>query len=291
MKTMMIATLMVLTATSAQAAVKDCAAASKNTLQLLSSAAEEIQAQTANDTRVLVDRNSAEFKQLNGVGVVVGASKKFYGTGFLVDACHVLTNHHVAFEKSRNGKIGAPVTFSVGKGAGKQFAQSVKGKVIANGNFDGTKEAVNSDWAVIRLEKAVGKEVGYVPMYQMEISKMADKAVITAGFPGDKTQNGKDFSQFYGDTNCKINGTSVYGYSLHTCQVTGGQSGSPVMAKGNDGKFYAIAMISGNNGFDLEKSENPDKANLAASFASGKSVNVESEGDKIISALNADKCE
>jgi V8-like Glu-specific endopeptidase len=295
MKTMMIATLMVLTATSAQAAVKDCAAASKNTLRLLSSAAEEIQSQTSVDQRIDLNRNSPEYKQLNAIGVVTVPSVKAFGTGFLVDACHVVTNKHVVFGKTGTPKTGAKVAFSAGETGDKNkpFVESmVDGKVIAHGKFDGTVSSENSDWVVVKLSKSIGDKLGYIPLYQMDFKKMVGRPVSTAGFPGSKTQNGKDFSKIYGDLNCKITATSIYGFMFHTCQATPGQSGSPVVSKGNDGKYYAIAMISGDmDSSSLDRSEDPEKANMAVSFDSGKADNVVSEGDKIVQAIKSDKCD
>lgn len=280
MKTIILTTLMVIT-TSTAFAGKDCG--SSNSIQLLSSAAEDIAAQAAKDERVVVDRTSAQYKQLNAIGKVEADGQNFYGTGFLVDACHVLTNNHVVYKDPKSAKKGTEVKFTIG-------STEVSGKTIDNGGFENTRETQNSDWAIVRLSKPLGATYGYIPMYQMDMQKMNGLGVITAGFPGSKTNGGKDLSKIYGDLNCKVTGTSGFGYSLHTCQATGGQSGSPVMAKGNDGKYYAVAMISGNKGFNMDRTEDPDKANVAVNFTSGKSLGVATEGDKINAALKADPC-
>lgn len=263
------------------------------TFNSLALAAEGAVSAVTIDARVFVDRNLLEYKALDSIGIVKSEGKKFYGTGFLVDDCHVLTNNHVVFEDEKFAKNGMVVNFSVGQTDSTEiyFSKSnIAGKVVAHGNFEMTRNSQNGDWALINLYESVGKVVGYIPMYQMDMTKMKGRKVITAGFPGDRTNDGKDFSKIYADINCKIIGASLFGYSLHTCQANGGQSGSPLLAKGNDGKYYAIAMISGNKGFDMSRSEDPDRANVAVSFTSLRVDSFKSEGDKIVDAINADPC-
>ncbi len=295
MKTIILTTLMVLTVSTVHAA-KDCGATKQNAIRELSSAAEEIEAQTAKDERVEIDRTAPEYKALNAIGVVIPADMTSYGSGFLVDSCHVLTNNHVVFKKGQAQKNGAKVTFSVGQTGSKEkpFTHAlIDGKVIAHGEYEHTLNSANNDWAIIRLSKSVGKEIDTIPFFQMDVKHMKGRQVITAGYPGSRTQNGKDLSAMYGDKNCKIIGMSIYGYVQHTCQVTPGQSGSPALALNKDnGKYYAIGMVGGDADFDgLDRSEESKKANIAVSFDSGKSDGVVSQGDLIASALKSDKCD
>jgi len=297
MKTLFFSSLMVFTALAANAA-NDCDGSSKNNLRTLALAADEIEAQAtskAKDERVEIDRTSKEYQQMNAIGVVYPEGKQYLGTGFLVDDCHVLTNAHVAFKESVAGSNGVRVHFSVGhsKVKGKQFEYTdIGGKVIEHGEFSSARvKEENSDWAIIRLDQSIGKKVGFISIYQMDPDKMKNRPVITVGYPGDRTNNAKDLSKIYGDLSCKLLGMSVYGFEYHTCQATSGQSGSPVMDKGSDGKYYALAMISGDNGFSLDRNTKASKSNMAISLDSGKSDGVVSEGDKIIAALQADKCE
>lgn len=297
MKTLIFSSLMVFTALAANAA-NDCDNSSKNNLRTLALAADEIEAQAASktkDERVEIDRTSKEYQQMNAIGVVYPEGKQYLGTGFLVDDCHVLTNAHVAFKEGVAGAKGARVHFSVGhsKVKGKQFEYAdIGGTVIEHGDYTShTLSDVNSDWTVIRLDQPIGKKVGSIAVYQMDPENLKNRDVITVGYPGDLTNNAKDLSKIFGDRKCKLLGMSVYGFEYHTCQTMPGQSGSPVMSKAKDGKFYALAMISGDNGFSLERKTEGSKANTAVSFDSGKKVGVVSDGDKIIATLQADKCE
>lgn len=290
MKTTILTTLMILTVSTVHA--KNCGTEISQ-LRGLSSAAAEIRAQAVKDERIVIDRTSAEFKQLNAIGAVTPLDMKSFGSGFMVDSCHVLTNHHVVFEKASQAKLGTNIKFSVGQTnlKGKQFSHLLmEGKIIAFGDYDGTNISENADWAIIKLSKPVGEDVGSIPIYQMDIKQMAGQKIITGGYPGNRTNEGADLSRIYGDLNCKIVATGIVGNSYHTCQTSDGQSGSPLLAKSpKDGKYYAIAMA--DRRLDMTRSEDPNIANIAVNFTSGKKYDVISDGDKIMAALKADKCE
>lgn len=292
MKTIILIAITVLT-TSAKAG--NCAGSKKNDLVALSAAAQEIQDSASQDLRQVVDRASSEYKQLNPIGIISVNGKTFDGTGFLVSPCHVLTNAHVVFEDPKKARNGTTLFFFAGQtgSAQKPFSQTdVQGTVIDHGNIDGTFNTTNSDWVVVKLSKSIGNDIGYISINQMDSAKMAQRQVVTAGFPVDRTNNGKDFSQMFGDLNCKVIGVSGFAYITHTCQTTGGQSGSPILAKAPNGRYYAIGMVDGgHSGKSLTKTEDPDKANTAVSFESGKPYNIDSEGDKIQAAINANQCD
>jgi hypothetical protein len=250
-----------------------------------------LQAALPKDERVVLDRTVPEYRQLNAIGVVTPIKMESYGTGFLVDMCHVLTNHHVVFEEASDARLGYQTKFSVGQTTDKkaQFRHVlVNGAVIAFGNYDGSNASENADWVIIELDQSLGKSVGFITIYQMTLQKMFGRSVITAGFPGNRTRNGADLSNLYGDLNCKIFGTGLYGNSYHTCQTTHGQSGSPILAKGNDGKYYAIAIA--DRRFDMTRSQDSNIGNIGVSLDSGLNVDVVSDGDKIVAALKANPC-
>jgi V8-like Glu-specific endopeptidase len=254
------------------------------------------------DKRVPVDRLAVnpqhpEFSNMNGIGIISVDGVSFDGSGFKVDACHVLTNAHVAYRNLKNMPINEAVRFSVGQTgilhAPFQF-DLMPGRVIARGEPNETRERENRDWAVIRL---AGKlPPGYelipgIPIAQISPRELAGLHVTTAGFPGDKIDGGKDFRQIYADLDCKIIDTAAWGFFNHTCQNTGGQSGSPIIYT-ESGKSYALGMVAGSNGDDgLDKTEDTLKSQLAVSFSSSDDPSFSSEGDKIMDILAADKCE
>lgn len=291
MKTIILIAITILT-TSAKA--YNCANSKKSDFVQLSAAAHEIQDKAAEgDLRQEVDRSTGEFKQLNGIGIISVDGKKYDGSGFLVSPCHVLTNIHVVFDQQPAVK-GKNVFFSVGQtGSATQpfLKTNVSGLVVAHGTSD---DSISSDWVVIKLSKPVGNDVRYVPMYQMDSAQMVKHHVITAGFPADLATRDNNLSKMYGDLDCKVIGMNGFGHISHTCQTTGGQSGSPMVIKSpKDGKYYAIGMATakhhGSSG--LEKTADPNEATTAVNFESGKRYGVTSEGDMIVAAINANKCD
>lgn len=297
MKTMILTTLMMLTVSTVHAS-KYCsgnnAFAGKDAFKNLASSVNAITKKTKEtDKRVEIDRTAPEFKALNAIGVVQAEGQSFFGSGFLISPCHVLTNKHVAYANPQEAEVGANVRFSVGQSSTSQFSDAdIAGKVIALGNYDNNDATRNGDWVVVKLSKSIGNKVGYLPYTQVkDPNKLVNRPVLTVGFPGNRTNGGKDFSKIYGDLNCKITNMNALEFLNHTCQNTGGQSGSPILAKDSNGKYYAIGMISGDNGFGMAGSENPNKANMAVNFLSGADLGTQTQGDKIAAAIAGDKCE
>ncbi|HPI40726.1 MAG TPA: trypsin-like peptidase domain-containing protein [Pseudobdellovibrionaceae bacterium] len=252
------------------------------------------------DRRVAIDRTSEEFKQLNAIGLVTHTKQKFSGTGFMVSPCLMLTNNHVAFDDPDKEipQIGKEVMFSVGQTGSKnnpfQYIK-VKGKVINfNSKYKNASEATSSDWALVKMNKIkdengtnvnLGNKVGYLEIEQIpqnELLKM--NGLITAGFPGEKIKN--DLSKAYADLNCKVTSSAGFGQVFHSCQTTPGQSGSPILGKADDGKYYVLSMVSG-----LVRSSGRTSSNLSVVFESGENYNFESNGDKIISTIDSNKCD
>ena len=279
-----------------------------NELVKLSSNGDEEPAPRTTDERVVIDRYSEEFKRLNAIGFVTHIKQKFNGTGFMVSPCLVLTNNHVAFDEvdKETPELGKDLYFSVGQTGSKTRPfkyQKVKGKVIAfNSNYDGTTQATGFDWTIIKVNKVknedenfvnLGDEVGFIKIVQASPERMVkQKKLITAGYPGSKGIK-ENYSNLYADLNCKIYSDSGMGYVYHTCQATGGQSGSPILAKGKDGNHYVISMISGkaktNDG--LDRSQNEKNSKFSVSLHSGSDYNFVTEGDKIKAAIEANKCD
>lgn len=289
MKTMILTTLMILTATSAEAA-KECSSSQNKALKAVAMAGMAIKEKVIDD-RIEINR-TGEYKQLDATGVIEPADKKTFGTGFLVvDSCHVLTNHHVAFNSPQEAKLSSHITFSVGQtGSNKPPFKKMRqaGKIIGYGEYTGMDSSANKDWAVVRLDTPISKEsISPLSFYQMPVKKLVGQKILNPGFPGNRTGNGDDLSKMYGDTSGEIVGTHpIYGFIYFTSQTSHGQSGAPIAAKGNDGKYYAIGMV--DHRMDMTRSKNPNIANIGVSFSSSGDVNKPSEGDKILKAIAED---
>ncbi|SAK84156.1 hypothetical protein AWB79_05726 [Caballeronia hypogeia] len=166
----------------------------------------------------------------------------------------------------------------------------VSGTVVARGDYRHNNESANNDWAVIRLVQPVGNDVGFLPLFQIDVKFMKNRPVITAGFPAEKTRDMTDLSVLYGDLSCRLIGMHTYGFQAHACQVTPVSPEDPCLNRDN-GQYYAIGMVGGDTDFNgMDRSELDAHANIAVSFDSGKADSVESEGDRIVQALKADQC-
>lgn len=251
------------------------------------------------DQRTIIDRSSEHFKELNAIGGVSRDANQIIGTGFLISPCHVLTNIHVAFIDPLQARDGSLVYFSVGQTGSlmRPFKENnISGEVVAHGKYDGTYLTANEDWVVVRLSKPVGKSFGYFPLMQGSASAVENLSVLTAGFPAVKTEQ-QGFANIWADLQCHILGVTIYGYASHTCQTSGGQSGSPILTKGMDGRLYAAGMIQGVHGSHpmrgLDRSKEIENANISVSFylgANSQSTASTSSGERIKTALESYKC-
>jgi V8-like Glu-specific endopeptidase len=310
MKTIIAALIIAMFGSFAQAKGKPCVKGG-NVLRELANTAEQMEQLSAEanakDDRVAInDRTTGEYKQLNAVGVLRLPGAKIYefGSGFLVDACHVLTNNHVVGQKTgvynkqgielKKAVDGTKVNFSVGQGSnGNQFSNpDIEGTVLAHGNYNHDDITGNNDWAIVKLSKSMPSNFARIEMYPMASEKMISRDFSTGGFPGARTQNGSDLSKIYVDQKCKVLGMGTYGFLYHTCQVTGGQSGSPLMTKAPNGKYYAVGIVGGDKDYNgMDRNQDTDYANVAVNFESSNNPAKPSSGDKIKAILESDKCD
>jgi len=190
-----------------------------------------------NDPRRPLDRN--QHPEYNAIGAVTSSIGR--GTGWLGNECLVWTAKHVL---GRNKKvIGQKVKFSVGqsKTAGKNFEHEVEGEVVASGNPDAKEADMGAqDWALIKLKKSIGKQVGTIQAAQYSVADATTcKTLEVAGYPGEK-----NLKNLWWQGNCSLdtNMSGATGMSLG-CPVTPGNSGGPLLCREVDGQLYAIGIM------------------------------------------------
>ena len=126
---------------------------------------------TTPDHRIAIDRRLPQYRVLNAVGQISERPGVPAATGFLVSRCAVLTNYHVvSFDDDRLVKIGETAYFSVGQYKGNEAAfayPNIPGNVVAYGasakdfkDVMHTDWGAESDWALIKLKKPLGDQVG-----------------------------------------------------------------------------------------------------------------------------------
>lgn len=218
------------------------------------------------DPREIIDRANPDYKQMNAIGMITVSanldaappsyqgkeSKQFkvgdrvtsVGTGFLINDCLVITNHHVVNEQVTSDKIkNREITFYAGNQSGDSSEPALKssGKVVAEGPYSGGKDS-NNDWAIIKLDKPLGQKVGHISPILASTNDASRIPVGSASFYDDKT----DGKQLWGQKKCQILGEDAQNKNLWLTDCPGipGTSGSPVFAQNPETKqFFALGII------------------------------------------------
>ena len=176
------------------------------------------------DDRVTLRSN--EGSPFSALGIVTVAGGHTYATGFLVSPCHVLTvKHAVGDVASARGKS---LYFT---GGPKKIDRKWKsrGVVVATGDFDKNQaprtlgQGRGKDWLLMRLDKCIGEELGYVELAR---STGLDSGiqVESAGFPVDRPRQAPTI-----DPHCRIRATLAAEW-FHDCATRPGNSGSPLFS-------------------------------------------------------------
>jgi V8-like Glu-specific endopeptidase len=221
------------------------------------------------DPREVMDRSGSN-NQLNAIGLITvsatsptdqkiksdghdvaiktGTKLTGTGTGFLINDCLVLTNQHVpSLENNADKFKDLSISFAVGApssdGHSKFLLQS-PGQVIAQGHYSENIHEINQDWAIIKLDKPLGKTVGSIPVIiEGSIEQAEQLPVSSASFYLDKT----DGSQLWGQKRCSLFRDFTSADQMVTdCPSIPGASGSPIFVQDpRTKKIYAIGLIEG----------------------------------------------
>lgn len=168
------------------------------------------------------------------------------GTGFLINECLVITNHHVAY-LGRAEKDVSKVTIDFFAGASgnpnSPFAVKSQGKVVADGDYLASNDRKN-DWAIIKLDQPVADPNNpndiranwrITPKFG-SIKEAGKGTVASASFYQDNEKY-KAGTQLWGQSSCKIWGKGSGDYEgswVTDCPGIAGVSGSPVFKSENE---------------------------------------------------------
>jgi len=236
------------------------------------------------DSRIVFDRlhpranlHHEDFADLNAIGVLapldVGAQRvRGFGSGGLIDACHVLTAQHVGYGWAGDFEspppLGQAVEFLVGqtepsehnKTEGLKFVRF--GTVTAYGGsaqHHDTSDSPELDWAIVTLSENVPgikalELLGLNPPDKgRNWARDQDDAVGVAGFPGDHRDPvlEKSHAALWGSFGKVLgvyyNPDSGYAYFTATVAGTRGASGGIFFAR--QGEHYAaVGILQGRGG-------------------------------------------
>lgn len=189
------------------------------------------------------------------VGVITKAgTDEVLGTAWLSGECQITAMYHSVFFKERaasgkvitsRGKKGFAVDFHIGlkPGKTKSYEKTVRAEVVDFGNYmPGDTSGAFEDYAHLKLDSCVGKELGYLevkPSKGTFEKPMGELMVV--GFHQDRyfSQDGITV-----ETGCKAQDLSAgVGGSTVDCSTMPMCSGCPVLEKQPDGRFLVAGMV------------------------------------------------
>ena len=178
----------------------------------------------------IFDRDDRMAATLNPVGIVTGGEKVYYGSGFLIDRCNVLTARHVAGNVFI--VVGRRLVFRVGRSASR-------GTVVAAGPFQDNlspSRSIGADWMLVRLDRCLGRKLGFLRVMSAVDAYAAERGAGDAGFPRDRPMLPGPTV----DADCRVLWVGG-GRMAHDCATIAGNSGGPILARQGDG-WVAIGI-------------------------------------------------
>jgi hypothetical protein len=236
------------------------------------------------DSRVVIDRlhpeNNAhgeDFKELNAVGVLAAVDQATstvygFGSGALIDACHVLTAQHVIY--GGHGDFDTPppspsLEFLVGQVTPEEHNLTEGMRYVrfgtatamgGTGQHNRRSDSFERDWALVTLTENV-PEIAPIELHAFDpalrngpnwILEHGDKAGI-AGFPGDHMAQNPLVSHAhlwgsYGDVLGVYNDPdSGFAYFTLTAPATQGTSGGVAFTT-LAGRHVAVGIVQSRSG-------------------------------------------
>lgn len=179
--------------------------------------------------------------------------EKYHCTGSLITEDIVLTNAHCVVDPYTH-KVSKEIKFrpNVINGRSKDDKDTaVVKRIIAGTDFKEANPSKN-DWAVVKIDKPLGKKYGYFGWVSLPTSTMLKyrEKFHMIGYSGDfptaKTLKAFPYLEAGEGLTAGVHvGCSILkednGSLSHDCDTTGGSSGGPIVAQIKD-KYYIIAL-------------------------------------------------
>lgn len=159
-----------------------------------------------------------------------------WGTGFQLDACHVLTNYHVVASTDSKLPPDLEVYYEDHYHDG-EFNRVPAQVVLAGKPYElAAGESTNQvDWALLKLKTCRPKS-SYFQLAQLSIYEISGRTLKMMGFPSDR---GRRIISL--DPSCKIKGQSSRGMH-HDCAGRPGSSGSPIYYTDGEDSLIVVAI-------------------------------------------------
>lgn len=195
-----------------------------------------------------IDVRKKENSHVDAVGRIFVPSTESVGSGFIAEKeCLVLTAKHIACANVSDGKClnqNHNVMFEVGKKKNPlsdKFDYETSGTVVGFGHYQSPGDS--GDWALIKIKKVNNKHLSEfikpLNIYLMPEEEYKDLPIKVFGYPANK-----GLSKLYADKDCKAGSTS-FGQTAYSCNVSPGYSGGPVLGTDDEGKDWVVGINAG----------------------------------------------
>ncbi|PAX56978.1 trypsin-like serine peptidase [Brunnivagina elsteri] len=170
-------------------------------------------------------------------------AKSYHCTGTLIYDNLVLTNSHCVLDPETgvlSKKINFLPNFINGRVSNPRDIALVQ-RVVYGTDFKNGQQDNAKDWAILVLDKPLGRKYGYLGWKSLPSSVLASnpKQYFFVGYSGDFPKSNPGMTAGF-EKGCSITGEDA-GLLLHDCDTAGGSSGGAIIAT-IDNQYYIVAL-------------------------------------------------
>ena len=188
------------------------------------------------DDRVLVDEGQYPWNLVGMINMTAGGTctASLIGPNVLITAAHCIHGD--------GGRVNAAGEFVTNGGERARITAYLIDRNFNYTRFNSTDEIDGLDWALLRIDRNLGDELGFLQVADLTgqgIARARSADLYQAGFSWDTGDN------LSGNLGCHIiaiqQGENTY---AHECDTTRGDSGSPFMIRSSGGRYSVIGTDS-----------------------------------------------
>ena len=225
------------------------------------------------DNRIPMTLRKYPWSAIGRVAGITASGGEYHCTGTLISENVVLTNSHCVVD-SKTNKLSQKIWFQPNvinaEVLDKSDVATVK-QVIYGTDFT-DRNSVQNDWAVMLIDKPLGRKYGYLGLKNLPTSAFAKipQQLFFVGYSGDFPDSRKPryraFTAGPGWTAGAQQGCSIIGEEqeilFHDCDTAGGSSGGPIIAV-IDNNPYIVAL----NNAEIKDRDGKGIVNLAVKIS------------------------
>lgn len=190
------------------------------------------------DDRVLLDTGIYPWNAIGWIDLSDGScTATLIGPDTLLTAAHCI--------EGEGGTIDARGVFETAFDAsGRGLSAQIVAYLIADGRGGKDGDDSDTDWALLRIDRPLGEQVGFLGIRSLEGLSPEQLALLPLYQAGYSWDTGVNLS---GNLGCTIIAVETNNILRHDCDTTRGDSGSPLMVR--DGDNYLI--VANDSAFDI----------------------------------------